>query len=54
MSNENYFDLNDFKDIVDIDLVEYYQFETDLSSEEGLKLKFFDKDKHIVLPKLNK
>jgi hypothetical protein len=50
-SNQYYFDIQDFKDILDIDIVEFYKLETD---DECLKITFYDINKNIVLPKLNK
>jgi|LakMenEpi03Aug12_release.lakeMendotaPanAssembly.Ray.scaffolds.fasta_scaffold5980537_1 hypothetical protein len=50
-SNQHYFDIEDFKDILDIDIVEFYKLETD---DECLKITFYDINKNIVLPKLNK
>lgn len=45
----HYFDINDFKDIVDIDKVEYYSLE---SKEDGsLIVAFFDKDKNFIKPR---
>lgn len=46
---EHYIDINDFKDIVDIDKVEYYKLE---SKDDGtLIVTFYDNDKNIIKPR---
>lgn len=44
-----YFDLHQFKDLIDIDLVEYYTVEEDDSG--AISVIFYDKDQNIIKPK---
>lgn len=53
-SQEHYFDINDFKDLFNIDEIEYYEFESDPTDKLGYTLTFYDKNKKILLPKVNK
>lgn len=46
---EHYIDINDFKDIVDIDKVGYYNLE---SRDDGsLMVTFYDDDKNVIKPR---
>jgi hypothetical protein len=44
-----YLNLEDFKDFYDIDKVVYYDFEN--IENKALIVKFYDKNKELVLPK---
>lgn len=45
-----FFDLEQFKDIIDINLIEYYTVEQDENSG-SIVVIFYDKDQNIIKPK---
>lgn len=44
-TKEHYLDINDFKDVVDISKVTYYELETE---EGSVFVKFYDKNKKLI------
>lgn len=48
-TGESYFDIEDFKDIVDIDKVQWYNVEE--NGDGSMTITFYDKDKKQIKPK---
>jgi uncharacterized protein YuzE len=50
-TDQHYFDLKDFKNIIDINKVEFYNLDTE---GEDIALTFYDKKKKLMKPNLGK